>query len=81
LFADILPYAINITYAALLSSCLSKKEVPDFTAEDVAQWVIDLSGYELTEVINRYNGIFAQPKSSANGEVGKDTQPGQTINV
>lgn len=80
-FSEILPFAINITHAALLSNCLSKKEAPDFTAEDVEQWVNDLSGYDLTEIINQYNGIFSQPKPSANGEVGKDTQPGQAVNV
>ena len=80
-FADILPYAAKITYAALLSNCLSKKEAPDFAGEDVNQWVTDLSGYELTDIINRYNSIFARPKPSANGEVGKDTQPESFINV
>ena len=80
-FVDILPFAINITHAALLSNCLSKKEAPDFTAEDVEQWVNDLSGFELTDIISRYNGIFNQPKPSANGEVGHDTQSGTTVNV
>lgn len=80
-FADILPYATKIAHAAMLSNCLSKKEAPDFTAEDVEQWVNDLSGFDLTTIINNYNGIFNQPKSSANGEVGKDTQPGEVAIV
>lgn len=80
-FTEILPYAINITHAALLSNCLSKKEQPDFTAAEVEEWVNDLSGFDLTEIINHYNAIFAPPKPSANGEVSKDTQPGQIANI
>lgn len=77
-FAQILPYAINIVHAALLSNCLSKKTEPDFTAEDVAQWVDELSIGELQDIIQHFNNIFALPKALANGEVGKDTQ---TVNV
>jgi len=80
-FDDILPYAIKITHAALLSNCLSKKEAPDFTADDIEQWVNDLSGYDLTEIIMYFNRIFKQPNPSANGEVSKDTQPGEVANV
>lgn len=77
-FSDLLPYAIRITHAALLSNCLSKKVDPDFTAADVEEWVNDLSVIELTEIVNHYNAIFASPKAQANGEVGADTQ---TTNV
>lgn len=73
-FSDLLPYAIKITHAALLSNCLSKKQDPDFTDADVQSWVDDLSISELTEIVNHYNAIFASPKASANGEVSADTQ-------
>jgi hypothetical protein len=72
--SDLLPYAEKILHAALLSNCLSKKEAPDFTAEDIAAWFNDLDLPIITDVINRYNGIFSTNKPSANGEVGKDTQ-------
>ena len=71
---DLLPYAEKIMYAALLSNCLSKKEAPDFTADDVAEWFNDLDFPTITDIINRYNGIFTTGKPSVNGEVGKDTQ-------
>lgn len=77
-FNDILPYAVNVVHAALLSNCLSKKTDPDFTAEDVKAWVDDLSVGDLEVIINHYNSIFLVPKPSVNGEVGKDTQ---TVNV
>lgn len=80
-FKAILPYAVKITHAALLSNCLSKKESPDFSAEDVKMWVNDLSGYELTQIISYYNAIFSPPKASANGEVSKDTQSGEPANI
>lgn len=73
-FAEILPYATNILHAALLSNCLSKKEEPDFTAEDVTIWVDELTAGDLTGVILKYNEIFVAPNTQANGEVGKDTQ-------
>jgi len=80
-FATLLPYATNITYAALLSTCLSKKVDADFTATDVEAWVDELTVGELTDIVNHYNEIFVSTKASANGEVGKDTQPGQVVNV
>jgi hypothetical protein len=72
---DLLVYAEKIMHAALLSNCLSKKEPADFTAEDVAFWFNDLDMPTITEIINAYNGIFSTGQPSANGEVGKDTQP------
>jgi hypothetical protein len=72
--SDLLPYAEKIFYAALLSNCLSKKEAPDFTADDVTEWLNDLDVPIITDIINRYNGIFLTTKPSVNGEVGKDTQ-------
>lgn len=74
-FDVLLPYATNILHAALLSNCLSKKDDPDFTAEDVKQWVDELTVSDLTAVILKYNEIFLSPKTQANGEVGADTQP------
>jgi hypothetical protein len=71
---DLIPFATRILHAALLSNLLSKKEDPDFTAEDVDAWVTDLTVADLTEVIHRYNEIFGVQKPSANGEVGADTQ-------
>jgi hypothetical protein len=72
---DLLVYAEKIMHAALLSNCLSKKEPVDFKAEDVATWFNDLDMPTITEIINLYNGIFSTGQPSANGEVGKDTQP------
>lgn len=72
--SDLLPYAEKILHAALLSNCLSKKEDPDFTTEDVTEWVNELDIPTVTDIIGRYNGIFSTPKSQANGEVGADTQ-------
>lgn len=72
--SDLLPYAEKILHAALLSNCLSKKEDPDFSAADVAEWMDELDIPTVTDIITRYNSIFATPKSAANGEVGKDTQ-------
>jgi hypothetical protein len=74
-FSDLLPYAEKILHAALLSNCLSKKELADFTADDVTNWMDELDIPTITMVINLYNGIFTVPTPSANGEVGKDTQP------
>jgi hypothetical protein len=76
--ADLTHYIIRITHAALLSNCLSKKESPDFNAEDVEIWVNELSGFEIEQIINHYNSILTPPKNYANGEVGADTQ---TANV
>lgn len=73
-FEVLIPYATNILYAALLSNCLSKKEEPDFTAEDIKGWVDELTVTDLTAVILKYNEIFIAPNTHANGEVGKDTQ-------
>lgn len=72
--SDLLPYAEKILYAALLSNCLSKKEAPDFSAEDVTDWLNELDISTITEVITQYNAIFQAKKHSVNGEVGKDTQ-------
>jgi hypothetical protein len=74
---DLLPYAVKIIYVALLSNCRSKKEEPDFKLADVEQWAEELTGADLTQVVNMWNGqfIFSQKEPSANGEVGKDTQP------
>jgi hypothetical protein len=80
-FTDILPYATKIVHAALLSNCLSKKEAPDFSGEDIELWINDLTGFELTEAINYFNWMFLPPKSTANGEVSKDTQPGEVAIV
>jgi hypothetical protein len=73
-YKDIRPYAEKIFHAALLSNCLSKKEQPDFVAEDVAEWMKDLSGYEITTVCTTWNGMWLTPNTAVNGEVGKDTQ-------
>jgi hypothetical protein len=59
-WADILPYAINLVHASLLSEYKSKRQQPDFTDEDIKAWVDDLSANELTDVINNYNAIFAK---------------------
>lgn len=72
--SDLLPYAEKIMHAALLSNCLSKKEAPDFTADDITEWFNELDLPTITDIINRYNGIFTTGKPSVNGEVGKDTQ-------
>jgi hypothetical protein len=74
---DLLPYAVKIIYVAMLSNCRSKKEEPDFKLADVEQWAEELTGADLTQVVNMWNGqfIFSQKEPSANGEVGKDTQP------
>lgn len=74
-FTDLLPYTEKILHAALLSNCLSKREPADFTAEDVSVWLNELDVPTMTLIINLYNGIFTVPQPSANGEVGKDTQP------
>jgi hypothetical protein len=68
---------VKIIYVALLSNCRSKKEEPDFKLADVEQWAEELTGADLTQVVNMWNGqfIFSQKEPSANGEVGKDTQP------
>lgn len=78
---DVDEYVKNITHAALLSNCLSKKEAPSFTSEDVAIWINDLSGFEIEQIMEHYHSMFKPPKPSANGEVSKDTQPGQVANV
>jgi len=72
-FADIMPYAEKIFHAALLSNSLSKKEAADYTTEDVTDWFNELDMPTITDIINRYNSIFSA-STSANGEVGKDTQ-------
>ena len=77
-YKDLLPYAINIIHAALLSNCQSKGEEPDFTHADIVAWVNEHDLATLTEIIQRYSAIMSSPKSQANGEVGADTQP---INV
>lgn len=74
-FKDIVPFAEKIFHAALLSNCRSKKVEPDFTSEDVKEWIDELSGYEITEICTTWNNMWLDPKASTNGEVGKDTQP------
>jgi hypothetical protein len=74
-FKGILPFAEKILHAALLSNCLSKKEAPDFSAEDITEWIDELSGYEITKICTTWNDMWSAPKTTANGEVGKDTQP------
>jgi hypothetical protein len=78
---DLLPFAEKIFHAALLSNCLSKKDAPDFTKEDISEWFNDLDFKTVTSIINHYNSIFNTGKESANGEVSKDTQPGEAVNV
>lgn len=70
---DLLPYVVNIVYVALLSNCKSKKVDPDFTLENVKEWVGELSGAEMSKVATMWNGQFNDiPQDpSANGEVGK----------
>jgi hypothetical protein len=74
---NLLPYAEKIIYVAMLSNCRSKKEQPDFKLADITLWVEELNAADLTQVINMWNGqfLFSQKEPSANGEVGKDTQP------
>lgn len=72
---SLLPFAERVLHAALLANCLSKKEAADFTADDVAEWMNELDVPTITDIVNLYTGIFTVPKSSANGEVSKDTQP------
>lgn len=70
---DLLPYAVKIVYVALLSNYKSKKQEPSFGLQDVEDWVGEMNGAELTEVVSMWNGQFrmdAEP--SANGEVGGD---------
>jgi hypothetical protein len=61
-FTDLLPFAAKIIHSALLSNCASKKVDPDFTAEDVEEWVNDLTPADLIEVINTYNAMFTSKK-------------------
>lgn len=69
---NVFPYGVKILHAALLSNCMSKKEEPDFTQENVEEWALELSAGDLTEVINSYNRIWSTSKEKANGEVSKD---------
>lgn len=73
-FEALVPFALNIFHAALLSNCASKEEQPDFTAADVARWFDELSITEVTHIINLHTGK-ADIKPSVNGEAGADTQP------
>lgn len=60
-WAEVYPYTIKIIHAALISNCKSKKEQPDFTAEDVEKWVgEELALDDLTGILTAYYGIFSQ---------------------
>lgn len=73
-FNDLIPYVTHIVHAALLSNCASKKEDPDFTGQNVDEWVNDMNVPILTDIVALYNAIIAVPKATANGEVGANTQ-------
>jgi hypothetical protein len=73
--ADLLPYATKITHAGLKRNSDIKKDGAIFSAEQVDEWVAEMDLPTLTDIANAYNEIFARKNPSANGEVGKDTQP------
>lgn len=72
---ELLPYATKILHAGLVRNCNIKKEAADFKVEEVDEWVAELDLPTLTDIANAYNLIFTRKTPSANGEVGKDTQP------
>lgn len=59
-WSEILPYATKIIHAALLAECMCNKQEPDFTADDVQNWINDLNGADLLDVITRYNAMFTK---------------------
>ena len=70
-FKDVKEYALVIFHAALLSNCASKKEEPDFKAEEVAEWFHELNPSDVWLIVNTLSEPVETP---ANGEVSKDTQ-------
>jgi hypothetical protein len=51
--------SVIITYSALLSNCRTKKEEPDFTLKDVAEWVLDLGSLkDIKDISEAFQGII-----------------------
>ena len=64
-------FVSTIVYAALLANAQAKKEVPDFSKEDVELWVDDLDMSDWTEVISTFVKAYVGEPS---GEEGADTR-------
>lgn len=72
-FSEMKKIVFDVFYAALLSNCRVKKQEPDFTRDQAQEWFNDLHPVYLYKIIQSFNS--PQTEHSANGEVGKDTQP------
>jgi hypothetical protein len=73
--SDLLPYATKIVHAGLVRNSNIKKEAVDITIDQIDEWVSELDLPTLTDIVTAYNEVFTRKVPSANGEVGKDTQP------
>lgn len=78
---DIRDYAKVILHAGILSDLHSKNEVPDFSSQEVDQWMDDIAPQEIYMVSDMYRQFLNPSIISANGEVGADTRGGQAANV
>jgi hypothetical protein len=78
-WTDLLAYTGVLFHAALLSNLATKKEDPDFDAEQVKEWLLDMDTAQVYYINQVYQQSLNPTIVTANGEVGKDTQPGATV--
>lgn len=62
---------VDLVYFGLLNNCMIKKENPDFTPEDVEQWVDDLEMPKLMEIFNTFEKSYS----------GEEVTPGEPTKV
>jgi hypothetical protein len=77
---DLVDYTKVILHAALLSNLASKKEEPDFTDEDIAEWLQELEPTQIYTISNVYAQLLTPSIETTNGEVSSDTR-GKATNV
>lgn len=62
-----------IIHASLLSNCNSKKEAPDFTVDEIEQWVNEIDFSEAIKVLNAFSAAYTVEVPA--GEVSKNGTP------
>lgn len=70
-YDDLMAYGKTIFHAGLLANCAIKKEVPDFSNEDVAEWFLPFSLTEIGQMIRMHTG---EVEAKEGGEATGDTQ-------
>jgi hypothetical protein len=75
-YKALVDFATTIIHAALLSNCASKKEEPDFSADDVAEWVNELAPADIYKATDAFRTLVTPDiKTDVAREGNADTQP------